>query len=75
MATSQDDSLFDPLHKLLEIKKWGILQKKQSGQHRWVGRLVIGKYKDKTTKSIYCQEKANPQIYKTWYKKLSLGNA
>jgi hypothetical protein len=27
----QDDSQFDPLHKLLEIRKWGILQKKQSG--------------------------------------------
>ncbi len=33
----QDDSWFDPLHKLLEIKKWGSLQKdKVDNTNEWV---------------------------------------
>jgi len=41
-----------------------------------MGYLVVGKCKDKRTKSIYCQEKAKvkPIINKTRYKRLSLGN-
>jgi hypothetical protein len=36
--------------------------------------LAMGKCKDKTIKSIYCQEKTKPQIYKARYKTLSLDN-
>jgi hypothetical protein len=41
-----------------------------------MGCLVVGKCKDKRTKSIYCQEKAKakPIINKTRCKRLSLGN-
>jgi hypothetical protein len=39
-----------------------------------MGHLVMDKWKNETTKFCYCQEKAKPQIYKTWYKILSLGN-
>jgi hypothetical protein len=37
---------------------------------------VVGKRKNKRTKSIYCQKKAKakPPIKKTRYKRLSLGN-
>jgi hypothetical protein len=37
-----------------------------------MGYLAMGKCKDKTTKSIYCQEKTKPQIYKARYKRLLL---
>jgi hypothetical protein len=39
-----------------------------------MGHLVMDKWKNKTTKFYYCQEKTKPQIYRTWYKRLSLGN-
>ncbi len=43
----QDDSWFDPLCILLEIKKWGILQRT-----KWAnGKNQIKNY-------IYCQEKS-----------------
>ncbi len=37
-----------------------------------MGYLAMGKCKDKTTKSIYCQLKIEPQIYKARYERLSL---
>jgi hypothetical protein len=42
----QDDIQFDPLRKLLEIRKWGILQKDK-----------VGKWEKPKKNYIYCQEK------------------
>jgi hypothetical protein len=42
----QDDCWFDPLHRLLKIKKWGILQKDK-----------MGKWENQRTNCIYCQKK------------------
>jgi hypothetical protein len=39
-----------------------------------MGRLAMGKCKNKTTNSIYCHEKDEPQIYRTCDKRLSFGN-
>jgi hypothetical protein len=41
-----------------------------------MGHLAVGKSKDKSTRSIYCQEKAKakPLINRTRQKKLSLGD-
>ncbi len=71
----QNNNRFNILCRLLEIRKWGSLQKDKV-KHRWMGRLVMGKWKDKNTRSIYCHKhaKAKPLINKTRYKRLSLGN-
>jgi hypothetical protein len=42
----RDDSWFDPLHRLLKIKKWGILQKDK-----------MGKCKNQIMNCIYCPKK------------------
>jgi len=39
-----------------------------------MGCLTMGKSKNETTKSIYCHEKDEPQIYKRGDKILSFGN-
>jgi hypothetical protein len=52
----------------------GHFGKRKKGWHICMGCLTMGKSKNETTKSIYCHEKDEPQIYKRGDKILSFSN-